>query len=208
MSYISLFDICWDRTTAGPSPDHNKRTEIFFAGCHKAFSGHPCPGCFNPKLWDQSCGRRVTPQDIVNRVVRFANNKYVTICGGEPTDQMEGLIELCRLLKQHGFHILVYTWKQYEDLYHAKDSRRLFSYIDMMIDGVYDETKRSYIDNGSDGIHSSIGSDNQRLVVIPKRTNSTAFNLCDGNIISYPVSTIHHIQFGTDSDESMDIIVK
>ena len=37
---LKVFDIRFDVTTAGPSPNGNKRIELFLLGCRKAASGH------------------------------------------------------------------------------------------------------------------------------------------------------------------------
>jgi len=85
---IKLYGVKWDVTTAGPSPDNNKRTEVFFFGCDKAINGNPCKGCFNHALWDNSIATfSYTIEDIVNNIKLHASNKYVTIGGGEPMDR-------------------------------------------------------------------------------------------------------------------------
>ena len=51
---LKVFDIKFDVTTAGPSPNDNKRIELFLLGCDKAMRGDPCEGCFNRRLWDSN----------------------------------------------------------------------------------------------------------------------------------------------------------
>ena len=114
---IKIFDIKWSTKTAGPSPYNNERTELFFFGCKKALEGNPCIGCFNPDLWD--CSKAIydyTPEEIAFKIKEYAPNKYITIGGGEPTDQIDGLIELTRLLKAMDFNIMVYTYKDISNI--------------------------------------------------------------------------------------------
>ena len=51
---LRIFDIKWQVKTAGPSPNENKRIEVFLLGCDKAMQGNPCKGCFNSVTWDKS----------------------------------------------------------------------------------------------------------------------------------------------------------
>ena len=137
---IYLFDIQYDILTAGPG----LRTEVFLAGCSKAKS-NPCQGCFNSKLWDKKNSRQVTVDDLLDHIVKYSSEKKVTFCGGEPTDQLEELTEICRKLKEKEFNILVYTYRDY------------------LVDRPYDETKRIYDDQSDFWIERSVGSYNQRI---------------------------------------------
>ena len=107
---MRIFNVKWTSRTAGPSPDDNRRTEIFLAGCKKAAKGHPCQGCFNQELWNKEhYVADASPEQVVNRIQKYAPNKYITFVGGEPLDQLDELIEVCRLLKRAGYHIIVIT---------------------------------------------------------------------------------------------------
>lgn len=168
MQKIELFSVTWSTDTAGPSPYDNMRTEIFFKGCDKAILGNPCLGCFNRRLWDPTAERTYTPKEIADQINRFAPNKYVTIGGGEPTDKLEALIELTGFLKEYGFHIMVYTWKDLEVMLmnHTNERQgflRLLDNIDMLVDGIFDYKERLYKGNAGDGLLSSVGSGNQTI---------------------------------------------
>lgn len=188
-----VFDIRWDVTTAGPSPDDNKRTEIYLSGCGKAVNGDPCIGCFNTDLWYAERGKLTSPEDIVARINKFASNKYVSICGGEPTDQLDELIDLARQLKKNGYHVLMYTWKTFTDLINDVSYAPLFESIDVVIDGVYDHKQRVYRDNGDDGLFSSIGSGNQRVIDTSAWRRETP-----RNYISYRADELKGIAIGKD----------
>lgn len=114
---IKLWDVKWDTCTAGPSPDNNNRTEVFLLGCKKAISGNPCKGCFNSSTWDDSKAEYShDPIEMAAHLNKHAPNKYITIGGGEPTDQIDNLIILCKELKKYGFHIMVYTWRELKEI--------------------------------------------------------------------------------------------
>lgn len=169
---IRLWDVKWEVTTAGPSPDHNRRSEVFFLGCNKAtVDNNPCLGCFNTKLWDATKAEFThNPMDMVANITRFAPNKYVTIGGGEPTDQFEHLITLAGGLQANGFHVMVYTWKSLIDVWNGKFGdeqkayfKRLIEVTDMIADGEFLIKERLYKGELADGMLSSVGSGNQVL---------------------------------------------
>lgn len=164
---IKLYGVKWDVDTAGPSPDGNKRTEIFFFGCNRAVKGNPCKGCFNKQLWDSSVATfSYSVKEIVENIKKHALNKYVTIGGGEPTDQIVGLVELTSALKQEGFHVTIYTWKSLPELLKvtsqvASYAKQLVDLADIIIDGEFSQEERLYDASKGDGLLSSVGSGNQ-----------------------------------------------
>ena len=83
---LKVFDIKFDITTAGPSPlDNNRRIELFLLGCDKAMCGHPCPGCFNKKLWDANLAQHSCDIDsLANWIIERTpiEERYITIGGG------------------------------------------------------------------------------------------------------------------------------
>lgn len=163
---INLYDYRINIRTAGPSVQDNLRSELYFAGCRKAEEGDPCRGCFNYQLWQREQGSQISIQAIVDRLEDMHSVKSVTIVGGEPTDQLEGLIELCRLLKKYNYHILVISWHTYEDMLkeNPEQYEQLFDTIDVLVDGQYDEHQRIYDDTHTNVMRSFIGSNNQKVV--------------------------------------------
>lgn len=169
---IKLWSVTWETTTAGPSPHNNNRTEVFFLGCNKVMvDKNPCKGCFNTKLWDPSVAEKThAPEDMVEQIDRYAPNSYVTIGGGEPTDQFPQLIALAKGLKEKGFHIMVYSWKDLQVAIaggrgEAEQGyfRELLNHIDILVDGEFVMQERLYADGGTDGTFNSIGSGNQTV---------------------------------------------
>lgn len=163
---INLYDYRINIRTAGPSVQDNLRSELYFAGCRKAEEGDPCRGCFNYQLWQREQGSQISIQAIVDRLEDMCSVKSITIVGGEPTDQLEGLIELCRLLKKYNYHILVISWHTYEDMLkeNPEQYEQLFDTIDVLVDGQYDEYQRIYDDTHTNVMRSFIGSNNQKVV--------------------------------------------
>lgn len=191
---MKIYDVKWSATTAGPSPYNNERTELFLFGCKRACEGNPCKGCFNPKLWDSSSTTRTyTPKEVAETIIKHSPNKYITIGGGEPTDQFEELIELCRILHDSGYHILVYTWKDLASiLYNKKHNeyklfKELMKHCNIIVDGEYDEDQRKYNESAKDGFTSSIGSGNQRV-----------WSISNNNAIGYRMKHINGLRLGED----------
>lgn len=80
---LKVFDVKLEATTAGPSPDDNKRTEVFLLGCEKACQGDSCPGCFNSLTWDMDKAEfSRDPIELAAFLNECTPNKYITIGGG------------------------------------------------------------------------------------------------------------------------------
>lgn len=162
---IAMFDIRYDIDTAGPSPNDNLRTELYFAGCDKALSAEgPCKGCFNPLLWYRERGLVKSPQEFLDCLNNHKIEKYITIVGGEPTAQLDGLLEFGKLAKSDGYHIILFSWHSKEWLEEHLGNAVL--YFDIIVPGEYRASERIYDENRKDGIHNVIGSGNQ-LVWLP-----------------------------------------
>lgn len=184
---LRIFDIKWRTDTAGPSPNNNERIEVFLLGCDKAMLGNPCKGCFNSITWDKNKAEYswdpIELADMINEKCD-PNNKYITIGGGEPTDQIDMLIPFAKRLKEHGFHIMMYTWRDLkheldlifnhhmtayygissiEKLDFAEKMWELIRHLDIIVDGEYKQEERLYQQELGDGMLSSIGSGNQRV---------------------------------------------
>lgn len=168
---MKIFSVNWEATTAGPSPDNNKRTEIFLYGCKKAKQGNECKGCFNKELQDESnCIKNYTVDEMVETIKKFSPNRYITIGGGEPTDQLEDLVPLCYELKRLGYNIIVYTWRSLKAIQNNDDEgvpcdmdllSKLLYKIDILIDGEFHIDECIYDINSEDGLTNSVGSKNQ-----------------------------------------------
>ena len=176
---LKVFDIKFDVQTAGPSPNENKRIELFLLGCDKAMRGDACEGCFNRRLWDSSiaqfaCDTTALAEWIIERTPE--NERYITIGGAEPTFQIDHLIPFCKILKQAGFHIMMYTYRELLHEFNISNKEyktpnkidkqkwiALLENIDMVVDGPFMKEYRLYQDNAQDGFLSSIGSGNQKI---------------------------------------------
>lgn len=84
------------------------RYVIFLSGCHLK-----CKYCQNRDTWDIKSGHEVAIPEIVDTILRYKNyilpNGGVTISGGEPLLQAQGLISLFGELKKDGIHTAIDT---------------------------------------------------------------------------------------------------
>ena len=190
---IKIGYVRWIAKTAGPSPFSNERTELFLLGCKKALEGNPCKGCFNSDLWDESKQNIIDdPIKVAEYINIMAPNKYITIGGGEPTDQIDGLITLCKELKKYDFHIMIYTWRDLLNLENnIKDKfKELIKYVDIIVDGEFIEEEKMWDGVKEDGFISSIGSSNQKVWNIPKK-----YGIKMKDILKLNVTENHELQY-------------
>ena len=157
---LSVASIREDSLTAGLSPNDNKRTEIFLAGCKKALSGDPCPECFNHVLWDPEDFPKVTSDELFEQIEEIGN-KYITFVGGEPLDQWFDLTNLLEKLTEHGYHIVLITHHRFHEI--SSISSEVLSNCNVIIDGEYEKDKRIFDENKKPGIFHVIGSSNQNI---------------------------------------------
>ncbi|HEY8418833.1 MAG TPA: pyruvate formate-lyase-activating protein [Clostridia bacterium] len=84
------------------------RTVVFMQGCNLR-----CRYCHNPDTWQRSCGTVYTPQELLEKVIKFKpyfkRNGGITVSGGEPLLQAEFLYEFFMLLKQENIHTALDT---------------------------------------------------------------------------------------------------
>ena len=159
---LSIIDIIEETTVDGPG----FRTAIYAAGCPNA-----CPGCHNPESWDIRHGRRMTTDEILQKVLDdpFAD---VTFSGGDPMFQPEGFAELAQAIKENSDkNIWCYTGYTFEQLLNNTRYTRLLQYIDVLVDGRFRQELRD------ESLYFR-GSSNQRLIDVPA-------SLKNGKVIAY-----------------------
>ena len=135
------------------------RYVVFFQGCP-----HACPGCQNPETWDPSKGNPVDVNALTKDILSDHYKDGVTLSGGDPLLQGEGLLELVKNLKAAGTNIWCYTGWTYEEVVNGKAgpySKEALSYLDVLVDGpfVLKLLSRDCLFRGST---------NQRLIDVPK----------------------------------------
>lgn len=114
------------------------RTSLFVQGCNRR-----CKGCFNPETHDFNGGRdfseKVKKQFIslglISSIVGYS------ILGGEPMVQGEDMLSLLKDIRAIAHYKSVWVWTgfTYQELIENKIQRKMLQYIDVLVDGAYDE---------------------------------------------------------------------
>lgn len=136
------------------------RFTVFFQGCT-----HHCHNCHNPQTHDLNDGYLIDTDEIINKVKNNPLLDGITLSGGDPLLQIEGVIELSKRCKELGLNVVCYTGFTYEELKKFKDFERIIENIDYLIDG-------KYVDNLRDLSLRYRGSSNQRIIDIKKTLDS------------------------------------
>ena len=113
-----------------------KRLLLFTQGCSIR-----CKGCVNSHLWNFGEGTDATAEEIV-RLCESYDIEGITLHGGEPLDQAEGLLEIAKSLKLKGKTVILFTGYTYKQLL-LKSQRALWKIADIVVSGRYDESKRN-----------------------------------------------------------------
>ena len=135
------------------------RYTIFTQGCP-----HACPGCHNPETWSFEGGTAVTASTLCKEIESNPLLQGVTFSGGEPLSRPAELLPLAKAVKAMGKNIVCYTGYTFEELLELQKEdaalARLLPYIDILIDGRYEQDKR-------DLTLVFRGSSNQRILNMP-----------------------------------------
>lgn len=135
------------------------RAVIWVQGCDFG-----CKGCIVPESWDRDSAEEVDISELVAWVLNQPNIEGVTLSGGEPMLQAEGLsILIDELREAKDLGVMCYTGYRLEYLKTQGDinQKLLLTKIDLLVDGVYSE-------NLQDDLLWR-GSNNQRLLLLSDR---------------------------------------
>lgn len=146
------------------------RTSIFVTGCM-----HHCPECFNEEYQDFKAGNEWTDTETatVLQYVSDPNVSGLTLLGGEPMQNTDGLCRVVRAVRaaQPQKSVWVYSGYTWEQI--LTDSRRLslLRLCDVLVDGLFVNALR-------DPALRFRGSSNQRVIDIAR-------SLLAGEVVMY-----------------------
>lgn len=152
---LRVLDIVAGTSVDGPG----LRTSVYLAGC-----GHACPGCHNPQSWAFDGGEERTLDSLM--AVLAEEDFDVTLTGGDPLYQLEGVVELARRIR-HELHktVWLYTGFTIEQIRESPTLRRILEVVDVIVDGPFVEAER-------DLNLRFRGSRNQRIIELQAHTEA------------------------------------
>lgn len=115
------------------------RVSLWVSGCE-----FRCKGCHNPQSWNKNNGKEFTSDTYAYLVNALTTGikRGLTIIGGEPlTDyNYPEVLSLIKRLKEviPDLNIWVYTGYYYDELI-EENKTEIFDYIDVLVDGRYEE---------------------------------------------------------------------
>lgn len=135
---------------------------------------HHCEGCFNEETWNYQKGQEFTSTDlqyILSNINENGIDRNFAVLGGEPLcpPNIEGVIDVCKQVKLLYPNKEIYVWTGYTFEILDETQKKILKYIDVLIDGRYDSTKRNLSLNLR-------GSFNQRVIDVKK-------SLIEGTVI-------------------------
>lgn len=152
--FVRIAGFYHNSLTEGPG----RRSSVLFQYCPLK-----CKGCYVPQLHSNEVGELISVEKLADLLLdsNFERDG-VTILGGEPFAQPEGLNALVKTLrKQNCPHIVCYSGYTLEILREKAKTQtavgKVLNEIDILIDG-------AYVESLSSGAGLWTGSDNQRVI--------------------------------------------
>lgn len=106
------------------------RNALYVSGCPIR-----CKGCHNKQLWDINSGIEMSVKEICDSL--NIDDFNISILGGEPMMQYDGILQLCKLIKEQYPHKTIWLWSGYtiDDI---KDKySEILHYVDVIVDGPF-----------------------------------------------------------------------
>lgn len=139
------------------------RFSIYLAGC-----SHRCKGCHNPESWNPLAGFPLTETAIKTMIDQINANPLldgITFSGGDPFYNPKEFLPVIRKFHEYTkLNIWCYTGYTYETLLADPLRRPILDYIDVLVDGKFEQALYSpYLEFR--------GSSNQRILKLKDKFN-------------------------------------
>lgn len=116
------------------------RVSLFVTGCLRN-----CPGCFNKQAQDPTFGK-FFDEEAKKKIFAELDQEWckgLSLLGGEPmsklSDNRQQIIALCQEVKEKYPNKDIWMWSGYtmEELQSYPDTKDIFKYIDVLVDGPF-----------------------------------------------------------------------
>jgi Pyruvate-formate lyase-activating enzyme len=153
MAYLNITSVRSCTESEGPG----KRFALWVQGCNRR-----CPGCCNPEMQPIIRAHIVEAKDIIPLMEHSAREygiEGISLIGGEPVLQAEGLAEISRWAKSEGLSVLLFTGFTLEELRQKDDPHvnELLTAVDILVDGPYmrelPDEKRDWVGSVNQRVH-------------------------------------------------------
>lgn len=145
------------------------RTSIFVTGCSLN-----CKNCFNKDYQNPSFGNPWTEKEdeLIASYLSDPNVAGLTILGGEPFENAQGLISLLKKIKTNK-SIWIYSGYTYDFLIKNDDTLELLKLVDVLVDGPFIESMKDL------NLYFR-GSRNQRIIDVKESLLNDELILLEG----------------------------
>lgn len=149
---------------------------VFCQGCSHPLDtpnmveGH-CVGCHNPESQSFKGGTRYSVEQLIEKLIGSSLHNTLVLSGGEPMCQAKALLPFTKEVKERGYKVWMYTGYTWEQLENNEDWKEIRQYIDVLVDGPFIESLKSYKLKFK-------GSKNQRVINVQK-------SITKGSIVLY-----------------------
>lgn len=155
---LRVYRVYHNSVVEGPG----RRSVVQLSGCLLR-----CTGCYVPETHDPRGGVELSVSEVVDLVLDSQGEPRdgVTVLGGEPFLQPEGLAALLGTFKERGLHVTLYTGYTLEALRARGETvvEEALSHADILIDG-------PFVAQLSRNAGEWRGSTNQRIIYQPAST--------------------------------------
>ena len=118
----------------------NKRFVMWLQGCSIR-----CKDCANSDMWNKEGGTVYDVKNIIELIKNYSSKiEGITFLGGEPLDQLEAVKYICKQSQNMGLSVVVFTGYEYENIKNKPEIKELINYIDILIDGKFDSSKKDF----------------------------------------------------------------
>ena len=118
-------------------------------------------------MWDIDGGTSYEVSDFINIIKSYADKiEGITWLGGEPLNQINAVTQISKTVQNLGLSVILFTGYEYENLKNKRDFQKLIKYVDILIDGKYEEDKQDFS-------RAWVGSSNQNYYFLSARDNKS-----------------------------------